>query len=935
MRPRPAAAWPPAALAAALLLAPPRARPQDAPLAAAPPETFATAEALGGWSFSNGPEWPGARGTLEWRPDAGRSGDGAAVLSYDFAEGGHYVAAIAPLPAGPAVRAVRLWLHKPAANLLIFRAVDADGEAFQKNVRYHYPGWQQLEIELGGWEFSWGGDGRFAPPPREFHILVENDGGTTTGTLRIDDVQWLPAGSPAAESGRARATCVESDFSDVERWRHAGAAGGEFASRRWSYRFTPGQPESVLGRDRGLLGQPQVLRLILDSDGSGHELYARIGSHFQLFERSLGTLDRRGPTTLEVPLGDMTSWRHFGGEDDGLVRYPLRLVQLILRQRGPGTEGRLALDRVEVDTDYDPAAQTLWVTPAVAGGDPAAARFTVEVRSLADRPLPGTLDWSLHTVDRRLRSGTQPLTVPPHGVPAIATIAGAAAEAEVVEGRFRFEAGGLGSPEASVTLARLPAAAPDRALDPASRMGAGLYLYRFRGHPEAADWLERMCDCAARAGVKWTREEFHWNWIEPQRGSYDFEFFDRLVETARSHGISVYALCCYWTSWTRPYTEEGIEDYCRYLSALVRRYGDRIRHWEIWNEPNVFFWSGPKELYATLLRRAYETIKAADPAAQVLGCSTAGIDTGFIRKVLQAGGPLDALTVHPYRGTLDPPGFIRELQAVRELVGGRDVWITEMGWSSQLGGLSERQQAQHVARTYISALASGAARTVAWYDFREDGDDPFYNEHRFGLVRSDLSPKLGYRALAAVGRLLGRAEFLRCLDLGPGRLAFQFRAGPQYVTALWSAAGAELVLLSAGGAAPRILNLAGEPAHHAACEGAAALVLDPDTPVYVISDEPAGPTVRPGPARVVPDRPAVHPGEPVGLRIEHRANVDVAIVAPPGWSAAPDAATGGRVLTPPPTARPGRHVLRAEVTIGAAVLELPVEIDVVPALLRG
>lgn len=918
----------------------------------APAETFADASALAAWSFSNGREWPGARGCLEWRAGAGRAGDGAAALVYDFEGGGHYVAAIVRLPAHPEVRAVRLWVNKPAPNLTIFRARDADGEVFQKNLRYHYPGWQQLEISIGGWEASWGGDGAFRGPAKEFHILVENDGGNRVGSVLIDDVQWVYGEADAAAGAPGRTTYVESDFADG-RWRYDGPAGGSFADGTWHYRFTPAQGRVHLVRERGILGRPLGMLLTVESDGSGHELVAGIGSHFQNFERSLGVLERRGEMRFAVPLGDMTGWRHFGGEDDGLVRYPLRLTGLGLVKRGQADEGRVRMLRLEFDTEFDPQTEAVWVIPrppvadgAGAPGGGAGVRFPVELRSLADGPLAGEVRWSIHGADRRLREGVQAVELPAGGVPVAMEIAGEWDETAVLEGRFRFCAAALESRPASATIARVPAVEPDVVLNPDSRIGAGLYLYRFRGHPEARQWMERMCALAARAGVKWTREEFHWNWIEPRRGEFDFAFFDQLVETAQAHGISVYALCCYWTGWTKPYSEEGIADYCRYVEALVRRYGDRIKHWEVWNEPNVFFWSGPKELYPQLLKRAYETIKRVDPQAQVLGCSTAGIDTGFIKLVIDGGGPFDALTVHPYRGALDPPGFVQELRKTKELAGGRDVWITEMGWPSHAGGLSEREQAGYVARTYISALASGAVRSVAWYDFREDGDDPFYNEHHFGLVRSDLTPKMGYRTLATVGQLLGEAEFERELALpvgppgsdDPPLIGFRFRRGTQRIAAAWSPRRARLVALKVKGENVRVLNAVGGPTGVAHPGGAWVALFEPDMPVYIVADGAMEVAGQEFPVAVRLSKAAVHPGEVVtyGLELDEFSRCAVHEL-PARWAAAPADGRGAYGVSVPADAAPGRYelIFRVEALWAEREFLLPVEVEVVPLLLRG
>ena len=114
-----------------------------------------------------------------------------------------------------------------------------------------------------------------------------------------------------------------------------------------------------------------------------------------------------------------------------------------------------------------------------------------------------------------------------------------------------------------------------------------------------------------------------------------------------------------------------------------------IKQWEIWNEPNIFFWDGPKDLYAELLTRSYAAIKETDPQAQVLGLSTAGIDQKFISRMLELQAPFDILTIHPYRTHLNDLAFIEDLQeglrpgetARRQR---RPVWLTEMGWSTQL-----------------------------------------------------------------------------------------------------------------------------------------------------------------------------------------------------------------------------------------------------------
>jgi len=57
---------------------------------------------------------------------------------------------------------------------------------------------------------------------------------------------------------------------------------------------------------------------------------------------------------------------------------------------------------------------------------------------------------------------------------------------------------------------------------------------------------------------------------------------------------------------TKPFTD--------FLKPFVAYYKDRIKFWEVWNEPDQgWVWLGGQDLYAILLRDAARAIKEADP----------------------------------------------------------------------------------------------------------------------------------------------------------------------------------------------------------------------------------------------------------------------------------------------------------------------------------
>jgi hypothetical protein len=367
--------------------------------------------------------------------------------------------------------------------------------------------------------------------------------------------------------------------------------------------------------------------------------------------------------------------------------------------------------------------------------------------------------------------------------------------------------------------------------------------------------MDRAAALAQAAGVKWSREEFQWGRIEPRRGEFRWEFYDRMIETAKRHGIQVYAIVGYWSDWTKPYTAEGIDDYVRYLEALVRRYGRDIRQWEIWNEPNIFFWQGPKDLYADLLKKSYAAVKAIDPAAEVLGLSTAGIDFNYIGHMLDLKAPFDILTIHPYRKVLEDRAFLADLKRASDLVRRPDgtrrpVWLTELGWSTysphnvlgqDFAPTSLRAQAERIARCYLIAIVSGIDPRTFWYNFRNDGEDPFYFEHQMGILDRRFQPKPAYRTYAVLARMLEGWKPSRELSPDSETLGWEFtRPGEsaRRLIVLWNPrADAEITVPMGRGRARRI-NAVGESEEVQASGDGLRLKLRAGAPVYLLHESP-------------------------------------------------------------------------------------------------
>lgn len=289
-------------------------------------------------------------------------------------------------------------------------------------------------------------------------------------------------------------------------------------------------------------------------------------------------------------------------------------------------------------------------------------------------------------------------------------------------------------------------------------------------------------------------------------GLFDFSAYDVLVGSLAQAGAR--PLLILWSGETTPEnqavaprTEEARAAMARFASAIAYQYRDSGVLWEIWNEPNNdHFWQprpDPIE-YTALAVAMARAIHQADPDAVVLGPSGGSLPWSFMEATFQAGllGEIDAVSVHPYR--LGPPeSVVRDYDRLRGLIaryapqGKADMPIicSEWGYSTAVGQFSEVKQAQYLMREYLVNLACGVNVTI-FYDWRDDGPDPRNPQHRFGTVRTDLSPKPAYHAARDLANRLRGFTFrhrLATRSANEWRLLFENAQTGALALVSWSA----------------------------------------------------------------------------------------------------------------------------------------------------
>jgi xylan 1,4-beta-xylosidase len=111
-----------------------------------------------------------------------------------------------------------------------------------------------------------------------------------------------------------------------------------------------------------------------------------------------------------------------------------------------------------------------------------------------------------------------------------------------------------------------------------------------------------------------------------------------------------------------------------WVAHCVRKYGRaqvESWYWEVWNEPNIFYWKGTQEEYFKLYDYAVDGVRRALPTARVGGPEQAGGGGKFLRAFLQhcidgpneaagsKGAPLDFISFHAKGSPKFEDGYVR------------------------------------------------------------------------------------------------------------------------------------------------------------------------------------------------------------------------------------------------------------------------------------
>jgi polysaccharide biosynthesis protein PslG len=314
----------------------------------------------------------------------------------------------------------------------------------------------------------------------------------------------------------------------------------------------------------------------------------------------------------------------------------------------------------------------------------------------------------------------------------------------------------------------------------------GVHFHCNRGAESDAYRAEIAAKLGA-AGVKTVRIDLGWESLQPSRRRFSpwhVQLADRCVNLARAGGMDVLITILWTPSWANGNRGRNVpparnRDFAWFARWAARHFRGRVSAWEIWNEPgNKEFWRGSQRRYVSLLRAAYPAIKAGDPQAKVVFGGVSHNDDRYVAAAYRLGakGAFDVMATHPYQGLGDSPPelpdtgkdwwLMTHVDAVHRVMarngdGAKPIWFTEYGWSvhdnrpgepNWSRGVTAAEQASYLVRTFamLKARYPYVQKTYWYKDASRRGEDPHLSG--FGLLRTDLSPRPAYFALASVAR---------------------------------------------------------------------------------------------------------------------------------------------------------------------------------------
>jgi len=248
-----------------------------------------------------------------------------------------------------------------------------------------------------------------------------------------------------------------------------------------------------------------------------------------------------------------------------------------------------------------------------------------------------------------------------------------------------------------------------------------------------------------------------WPEIQPDNGKdYNFSMLDKYVEMAEEHSVEIVINIGLSPKWAakRPNDKSGygenftasepgdINNWKKYVKTIAKRYKGKIKHWEIWNEPDMkMFFTGTTKKMAELVKEASIILKEVDPENKIISPPVTGylVLIPWLNRFLMAGGKdyIDIIGTHFYvwfKSNI-PEKIINTVNTIQSYqkqnnIEQKPIWDTECGFRQE--NVDDELGAGYIARLSVLQWYYGVER-VMFYSWN--------NNHIIKMIEIEEKPE--------------------------------------------------------------------------------------------------------------------------------------------------------------------------------------------------
>jgi hypothetical protein len=292
------------------------------------------------------------------------------------------------------------------------------------------------------------------------------------------------------------------------------------------------------------------------------------------------------------------------------------------------------------------------------------------------------------------------------------------------------------------------------------------------------------------AGFGWVRHHFDWREIESAPGHFNWAETDRLMAAITAAGLEPVAVLDTTPDWALAPEDAAagnnlappadFADFADFAAAFAHRYGEHIRYYQLWDEPNIAPHWGARHVnpvaYAQMLRRVAPAVRAADADAVILAAALAPTaDRGhlaidevyFLQRMIAAGAApfFDVVAVQPFGFGASPAqsrqnvatlNFARAALIRRTLadagLGDKAIWAVRYGWNRTLnspwGTVTSATQASYAVGALGRAWREWPWLAAMGWVIDQPAEPPGMPVWGFALTNAAGAPMPVYAALA-------------------------------------------------------------------------------------------------------------------------------------------------------------------------------------------